>query len=141
MSEDAYAKVTYDITMLVAQALSRINPAMTFVYVSGMGTDSTEKGRSMWARVKGRTENALLRLPFKGAYMFRPGFIMPLHGIKSKTSLYRLAYLVTAPLYPLLKRLAPNAVTTTEQVGRAMLAVARDSYPRHVLETADINAL
>ncbi len=141
MSEDAYAKITYDLTLDFAQALSRIRPALTFVYVSGLGTDSSEKARSRWARVKGRTENALLRLPFTAAYMFRPGFIMPLHGIRSKTALYRLAYFISTPLYPIIKRLAPNAVTTTEQVGRAMLAVARNGYPKRVLETADINAL
>jgi uncharacterized protein YbjT (DUF2867 family) len=140
MSEADYTKVTYDLTLTVAQTLARINPAMTFVYVSGMGTDSTEHGRTMWARVKGKTENAMLRL-FKAAYMFRPGIIIPMHGITSKTTLYRLAYLVLTPLYPLIKKLAPNAVTTTEQIGQAMLAVARRGYPKHVLETADINAL
>lgn len=141
MSEQDYTIVTHDLTLSVARTLVRLNPGMTFVYVSGMGTYSTEHGRSMWARVKGRTENALLRLPFKAAYMFRPGAIMPLHGVRSKTALYRAAYVVLTPLYPLIKRLAPNAVTTGEQVGRAMLQVARHGYPNPVLETADINAL
>jgi uncharacterized protein YbjT (DUF2867 family) len=140
MSEADYTKVTYDLTLAVAQVLARINPAMTFIYVSGMSTDSTEHGRSMWARVKGKTENAVLRL-FKAAYMFRPGIIIPMHGIQSKTLLYRVIYLVLTPLYPLIRKLSPNAVTTTEQIGHAMLAVARDGYPKHVLETADINAL
>ena len=92
----------------MAETLAKTSPGMTFVYVSGAGTDSTEQGRSMWARVKGRTENALLRLPFKGAYMFRPGMIQPLHGIKSKTGLYRAVYAVTGPLLPLLKAVAPK---------------------------------
>ena len=141
MSEQEYTVVTHDLTLAVARTLARLNPAMTFVYVSGQGTYGTEHGRAMWARVKGRTENALLRLPFKAAYMFRPGAIMPLHGVRSKTALYRAAYFALTPLYPLLKRLAPNAVTTSEQVGRAMLQVARHGYPNPVLETADINAL
>ena len=141
MSEREYTVVTHDLTLSVARALVRLNPGMTFVYVSGMGTYNTEHGRSMWARVKGRTENALLRLPFTAAYMFRPGAILPMHGVRSKTALYRAAYVVFTPLYPLLKRLAPNAVTTSEQVGRAMLQVARHGYPNPVLETADINAL
>jgi uncharacterized protein YbjT (DUF2867 family) len=141
MSEAAYARVTYDLTLAVAETLARLNPGMTFVYVSGMGTDASEHGRVMWARVKGRTENALLRLPFRGAYMFRPGFIQPLHGIRSKTRLYRAVYAVTTPLFPLLKMLGPGAITTTEQVGRAMIAVARDGYPKRVLEQRDINAL
>ena len=141
MSEQQYTVVTHDLTLSVARTLARLNPAMTFVYVSGMGTYGTEHGRSMWARVKGRTENALLRLPFKAAFMFRPGAIMPLHGVRSKTALYRAAYVLLTPLYPLIKRLSPNSVTTSEQVGRAMLQVARSGYSNPVLETADINAL
>ena len=140
MPEEHYRRVTYDITLAAAQTLVRLNPGMTFIYVSGAGTDSTERGRTMWARVKGETENALLRLPFKAAYMFRPGFIQPLHGIKSKTKLYRIFYAVTAPIFPLLKRF-PKYVTTTEQLGRAMLEVARHGYPKPILESADINRL
>ena len=139
MSEERYTRLTHDLTLSVAQTLARLNPKMTFIYVSGLGTDSTERGRTMWARVKGRTENALMRLPFKAAYMFRPGFIQPLHGIRSKTPLYRVAYAVTTPLFPVLSRVVPNAVTTTEQVGRAMIAVARNGFPRPVLEQRDIN--
>lgn len=141
MSEQQYTVVTHDLTLSVARTLARLNPGMTFVYVSGMGTYDSEHGRTMWARVKGRTENALLRLPFTAAYMFRPGAILPMHGVRSKTALYRAAYVVFTPLYPLLKRLAPNAVTTSEQVGRAMLQVARHGYPNPLLEAADINAL
>jgi len=95
----------------------------------------------MWARVKGKTENDLLRLPFRAAYMFRPAAIQPLHGIRSKTKLYNLIYTITGPLHPLLGRLFPGYVTTTEQVGRAMIEVARHGAPKPILETADINAL
>jgi uncharacterized protein YbjT (DUF2867 family) len=141
MTEEAYTRLTYDLTLAVAETLAKASPGMTFVYVSGEGTDSTERGRSMWARVKGRTENALLRLPFKAAYMFRPGLIQPMHGIKSKTGLYRAVYAVTGPLLPLLKAVAPKHVTTTEQVGRAMLGVAKHGADKRVLETPDINAI
>ena len=141
LSEDAYRRITHDYTLAAAEVLARLNPGMTFVYVSGMGTDSTEKGRTMWARVKGQTENALLRLPFKAAYMFRPAGIQPLHGIQSKTKLYRIFYTLTAPLLPLLKRFAPNLMTTTAQLGRAMLQVAAQGYAKPLLETRDINDL
>jgi len=113
---------------------------MTFVYVSGAGTDSSEGGRTMWARVKGRTENALLRFPFKVAYMFRPAAIVPMHGVRSKTRWYRVLYALTTPFYPVLRALLPNGITTTERVGRAMLAVARRGYPKPFSRT-DINCL
>lgn len=141
MTEEAYTRVTYDMTVSVASTLSRLNPQMTFIFVSGAGTDSTEKGRIMWARVKGRAENALLRFPFRAAYMFRPGVIQPLHGIRSKTRSYRVFYAIARPVLPLLKRLFPRAITTTEQIGRAMLAVARHGAPSIILEQADINRL
>ncbi|MCI4352037.1 MAG: NAD-dependent epimerase/dehydratase family protein [Thermoplasmata archaeon] len=141
MSEEAYRRVTYDVTVAVAQTLARLNPGMTFVYVSGAGTDSTERGGSMWARVKGQTENALLRLPFKAAYMFRPGIIQPLHGIRSKTRAYRAAYAVMWPLIPLLKWVFPNSLTTTERVGRAMIRVATVGAPQRLLGTREINEL
>jgi uncharacterized protein YbjT (DUF2867 family) len=141
MSEERYRQITYDLTLSAATLLARLNPAMTFSYVSGMGTDSSERGRSMWARVKGQTENALLKLPFKAAYMFRPGLIQPLNGIKSKTRLYRAIYAVTGLLLPLLRRAAPKFVTTTEQLGRAMIAAARVGAPSPILETSDINQL
>jgi hypothetical protein len=114
---------------------------MVFVYVSGTGTDSSESGRVMWARVKGRTENALLRLGFKAAYMFRPGVILPMHGIRSRTFLYRLLYSLTRPLWPALRRLGPRYVTTTERVGRAMIAVVTSGASTAFLENAEINAL
>jgi hypothetical protein len=139
MTEANYRRVTYDITLAAAQTLAKANPAMTFIYVSGLGTDSTEKGRTMWARVKGQTENALLRLPFKAAYMFRPGYIQPLHGIKSKTNWYRLMYAVVVPIYPLLRSLFPKYVTTTEEIGRAMLEVAKNGNPDRILESKDIH--
>jgi len=121
--------------------LARLNPGMTFIYVSGAGTDSAESGRTMWARVKGRTENALLKLPFSAKYMFRPAFVQPMHGIVSRTRLYRILYAVVGPLFPLWRFLFPGFVTTTEKVGRAMLRVAKQGAPRAVLENADINAL
>jgi len=141
MDEARYRHLTYDITLAAARTLSRLNPQMVFIYVSGRGTDSTESGRLMWARVKGKTENDLLKLPFKAAYMFRPAGIQPLHGIRSKTAWVQAIYVVSAPLLSLLNRVAPNYMTTTEQVGRAMIRVARDGYPTRVLESADINRL
>jgi len=139
MTEEQYTRVTYDLTMAVASVLSRINPEMTFVFVSAAGASSEETG-AMWARVRGRTENALFRLPLR-AYVFRPGLIRPLHGIKSRTRLYNAVYVTMAPVMPLLERLFPGHVTTTEQIGRAMMRVARDGFPRKVLHTIDINAL
>src|ERR1700685_3896963 len=133
--------LTYDVTLAAAKTLLRLNPQMVFVYVTGRGTDSTEQGRLMWARVKGKTENDLLKLPFKAAYMFRPAGIQPLHGIKSKTAWIQAIYVVAAPLLTLLNRVAPKYVTTTEQVGRAMIKVARDGYPKPVLESEDIAAV
>lgn len=141
MKEPDYRRVTYDYTLAAARTLARLNPGMTFIYVSGTGTDSTGKGRSMWARVKGETENALFQLPFKAAYMFRPGFIQPMHGVTSKTPLYRALYGVVGALSPLLKRLFPGVITTTERVGRAMLQVAKQGAPQRLLENQDINAL
>jgi uncharacterized protein YbjT (DUF2867 family) len=141
MSEERYRRVTYDLTLEVAKAMVAANPAMTFCYVSGAGTDSTGQGSRMWARVKGQTENALLRLPFKAAYMFRPAFIVPLKGVRSKTPIYQAMYNVLAPLYPLLRRLAPRFMTTTVNVGRAMIAVALNGYDRPIIESPEIEQL
>ena len=141
MNEERYRHLTYDITLAAARTLAKLNPRMVFVYVSGRGTDSTERGNLMWARVKGKTENDLLELPFKAAYMFRPAGIQPLHGIRSKTAWVQAIYVGAAPLLSLLNRVAPNYMTTTEQVGRAMIKVAREGYPKPVLESADINRL
>ena len=139
LTEEQYERVTYGFTLAAARVLARLNPGMTFIYVSGMGTDSSESGRVMWARVKGKTENELLRLPFLAAYMFRPGAIVPLHGVKSKTKLYRVFYVLLGPLLPILNALFPKYVTTTEKIGRAMLNVAKRGWPKPVLENYDIN--
>jgi uncharacterized protein YbjT (DUF2867 family) len=141
LSEERYRHLTYDITLAAASTLARLNPQSVFVYVTGQGTDATEQGRLMWARVKGKTENDLLKLPFKAAYMFRPAAIQPLHGIRSKTAWVQAIYVAAAPLLSLLNRVAPKYMTTTEQVGRAMIKVARDGYPKRVLESEDINRL
>jgi uncharacterized protein YbjT (DUF2867 family) len=140
MREAAYRHITYDFALAAGEAMARRNPGSTFVYVSGQGTDSTEHGRTMWARVKGATENALLALPL-AAYMFRPGYIQPLHGVRSRTPLYRWIYVVVAPLFPVLNAVAPAHVTTTERIGRAMIAVAAGGASKQILETRDINAL
>jgi uncharacterized protein YbjT (DUF2867 family) len=140
MNEADYQRVTYDLTLAAAQTLSRLNPDMVFIYVSGAGTDSSEMGRVMWARIKGKTENALLRLPFH-AYMFRPGLIEPMDGIKSKTRLYRTMYLVAKPLLTPLRHALPNLVLSTREIGQAMLAVARYGYRSRILETKDIRTV
>ena len=140
-TEQQYTHVTYEITIRAAETLSRLNPRMTFVYVSGQGTDSGEHGRTMWARVKGRTENALLRLPFKAAYMFRPGFIEPRFGVRSRTGWYRALYAVSRPLFPVLRGAFPNQILGSDEIGRAMLIVARQGAPKHVLESRDIRAI
>jgi uncharacterized protein YbjT (DUF2867 family) len=140
MSEEAYHHVTYDLTVAAAEALVAANAKLVFCYVSGEGTDSTESGRFMWARVKGKTENRLLQLPLS-AFMFRPGFVQPLKGVRSKTALYQALYTVAGPLFPLLRRLFPKHVTTTENVGRAMIEVAVRGYETRVLENPDINRL
>jgi uncharacterized protein YbjT (DUF2867 family) len=141
MQEAEYARLTYDLTLAAARTLARLNPQMTFVYVSGASTDSTEQGRSMWARVKGKTENALQRLPFKGVYLFRPGVIQPLNGARSKTRSYQLFYTLARPFLSTLRALFPNQILSTEDIGLAMLAVARHGADKAVLETADIRAL
>jgi uncharacterized protein YbjT (DUF2867 family) len=140
MSEADYERVTYKIAMAAAEILSRLNPEMTFVFVSGAGADSSERGRIMWARVKGKTENAILRLPFE-SYVFRPGVVLPVHGERSRTTAYRMLYSAMRPLLPLVKRLWPAHILTTEQFGRAMLSVARQGAPKRVLESSDINAV
>ena len=141
MKEQDYRRLTYDLTISVAKTLVVLNPGMAFIYVSGAGTDSSERGRMMWARVKGKTENDLLKMPFRATYMFRPGYIQPLHGIRTKTRWYAALYAVMGPLYPIWKRLLPKYVTTTDCVGRAMINVARQGAPKPVLENRDINSL
>lgn len=139
MKEADYRRITYDLALKVGRTLAAANPNLTFIYVSGQGTDSTEQGRSMWGRVKGKTENDLLALPFQ-AYMFRPGFVQPMDGVVSKTPLYRAAYAVTGPLIPLFKRLAPNAVNDNREIGRAMIAVATSGSDTRVLSPREITA-
>jgi uncharacterized protein YbjT (DUF2867 family) len=141
VGKEEYERVTYGITLAAAETLARLNPKMTFIYVSGAGTDSSEQGRTMWARVKGKTENALLSLPFKGAYMFRPGIIEPVHGAKSKTNLYRVFYVIGKPLLPLLRWLFPDYVLTTDELGSAMLKIARTGAPKKILESRHIRAI
>ena len=136
-NEDEYRRITYDLTLGVAEVLLR-SGLKTFVYVSGQGTN--EHGRAMWARVKGATESALMRMPFESVYCFRPGFIQPLDGIRSKTGWYQAMYTATRWLYPVLRRVAGRFLTTTREVGRAMIAVAASEYQKRVLETADIQA-
>ena len=126
-------------TVAAAQTLARINPTMIFIFVSGTGSDSTEQGSTMWARVKGKTKNALLRLPFKAVYIFRPAGIQPLHGIQSRTPSYCVLYALAKPVFALLKRLLPNHITTTEHLGRAMIRVAKNGFPKPILEARDIN--
>jgi hypothetical protein len=124
--------------MAVAQTLVRLNPLMTFVFVSGAGTDSSEQGRVMWARVKGRAENALLRLPFKAAYMFRIAGVQPMHGERSRTALYNFFYAITKPVAPLIRMAFSGYVLTTEEIGRAMIEVSRSGAGKKVLESPDI---
>lgn len=139
MTEADYTRVTFGFTLAAAETLARLNHGMTFIYISGAGTDSTEAGRIMWARVKGRTENALLRLQLN-AYMFRPGAIEPMDGIRSRTPSYRVIYALTKPLLPLLRWALPNQIVSTRELGRAMLRVARRGYGLRILETRDIRA-
>jgi uncharacterized protein YbjT (DUF2867 family) len=138
MTEAEYRHLTYDLTLAVARTLAKNDPAMSFAYVSGAGTDSTERGRVMWARVKGKTENDLLKLPFSRVFLFRPGVIQPLHKVQSKTPLYRVIYTLLGPVLSLAKRLLPNHLVTTVEVGRAMLSCARSVTTSAVLEVRDI---
>ena len=141
MTEEKYHRITHDLTLAIAEPLARLNPGMSFVYVSGRGTDSTEKGAMMWARVKGKTENALLRLPFRSAFMFRPAAVQPMHGETSKVKLYRFFLVLFAPIFPILRVLAPSLVTTTESIGRAMLVSTKKGAPKQHLESLDITSL
>jgi uncharacterized protein YbjT (DUF2867 family) len=141
MTEQKYTHITYDMTLAVASALLRLNPRMAFIYVSAAGADSTGKSRIMWERVRGTTEKALLALPFRAVYIFRPGMIQPLDGIRSKTPAYRIFYSLFKPLLPLLRSALPNQVVTTAQMGQAMLNAARRGAPKRVLESPDISAL
>ena len=141
MSPQDYERITYDYTMAAASVLAAANPDLTFVYVSGAGTDSSEQGRSRWARVKGRTENAIIAM-FPNGHALRPGFVRPVHGKQPRTAMYRLltpAVLALAPLLRLL-RLAPTLMTSTAQLGQVALHLARHGYSRRILENRDIVA-
>ena len=140
MSEDQYRHLTYTLTMTFAETLFKLSPQAVFCYVSGAGTDETESARMMWARVKGKTENDLSRMGFKGSYAFRPGFIQPMRGIKSKTNWYQFFYNVLKPFYGLLQRM-PKYVTDTDKVGFAMLQVTKHRYHRTIIESNEINEL
>jgi len=139
MNEASYRRVTFDITLAAARALAASHPGATFCYVSGEGVNGSEDRGLMWVRVKSATENALLGLPLE-TYLFRPGLIQPRAGVQSKTRVYRLAYTLISPFFPLIKRLAPTHVTTAANIGRAMINVATDGYPTRFLENTDINA-
>jgi uncharacterized protein YbjT (DUF2867 family) len=140
LTQADYTRITYDTTLAAARAFVRAAPNSVFVYVSGAGTDSTEKKRTMWARVKGKTENALLAMPFRAAYMFRPALIQPRYGVVSRTRSYRIFYTLLWPLLPLL-RAFPSITTTTDRVGRAMLTCVRSGAARPIVTSRDINAL
>ncbi|WP_435207285.1 NAD-dependent epimerase/dehydratase family protein [Micromonospora sp. bgisy143] len=137
LDEATYTRVSYDYPLAAARLLAEVSPQVTFVYVSGVGTDSTGQGRVMWARVKGRAENAIMELLPNG-YAARPGFIQPTYGAVSRTRAYRIGYAVTRPLFPVLRRLLPNQVTTTDGIGRAMLRVAREGAPTRVLGNREL---
>ncbi|WP_297096987.1 NAD-dependent epimerase/dehydratase family protein [uncultured Draconibacterium sp.] len=138
MKENDFKKITYDYTLVLARELFPLNPEMTITYVSGEGTDSSEKGRVMWARVKGKTENDLIKLGFKQAFMFRPGFIIPLRGIKSRTKAYQFIYDYFMWLVRLFKVVAPNAVVNTTQVGKAMINCTLYGYNSVIIKPKDI---
>jgi len=138
LDEAAYTRITHDLTLDVARALLERSPGASFCYVSGQGTDSTERGRVLWARVKGRTENGLLRLPFRGCWMFRPGVIIPRRGVRSRTRLYQAFYSTLGWTLPLVRLLAPGQIVDSVELGRALLRAARAGAPKRVLEPPDI---
>jgi uncharacterized protein YbjT (DUF2867 family) len=139
ISEEKYHKFTFGVTENLATTLYAINPLMTFIYISGQGTDSTEKGKSSWARIKGKTENMLFNLGFKNAVAFRPGAIIPGKGIKSKTAWIHVMLAVFKPLFPLIKKL--DSVTTTENIGLAMINVVKNSVTIKIVDNKEINKL
>jgi len=138
LKEEQYKRITYEFTLALAKTLFKINPKMTFNYVSGEGTDTSEKGKMMWARVKGKTENDLLNLGFKQSFMFRPGAIIPLRGIKSKTKSYQFMYDYFLWLVKIIKLIAPNSVVSTSQIGLAMINSMLNGYPDKILRPKDI---
>ena len=141
MKEAEYTRINHDLPIHLAQLLLKLNPDLGFCYVSGGGTDSTEKGPIMWARVKGRTENTLLKMPFRVSVMFRLGALQPLKGFKSRTRIYRVTYDLVGPFLPVIKKLFPGAVTTPRRLGRAMIRAARGEAPKPILEHKEIHDL
>jgi len=139
ISEENYYKLTYNVTEKLATSLNNMNPDMTFIYVSGQGTDSSEKGRSSWARVKGKTENMLFKIGFKNAIAFRPGAIIPGKGIKSKAAWINFMLLLFRPLYPLIKKM--KSVTTSENIGLAMFNTVNNSLNNKIVNGKQINNL
>jgi len=141
MSEADYRHVTLDFTLAAAEALLKTSPGLTFIYVSGTGTDESGKSSMMWARVKGEAENRLLAMPFKAAYMFRPGVIEPRRGARAKGTMTRVAYVIARPLFPIVRAASPGLLTTTERIGKAMIKLALEGGDRRYFENRDINAL
>ncbi len=141
MSEADYTRVTVDFPLAAAKTLVRVNPGMAFVYVSGAGADSSGSSSVMWARVKGRAEHELLALPFARVHAVRPAAIQPLHGIRSRTGWIRAATVLMKPFFPLVRLLAPGSLVTTEELGRAMLRLAREGHPKGILESRDLRQL
>ncbi|HEX4825075.1 MAG TPA: NAD-dependent epimerase/dehydratase family protein [Candidatus Polarisedimenticolaceae bacterium] len=140
MTEAEYSRLTYDLTLSVASSIAAVNTRIAFCFISGDGADPSERGRTMWARVKGKTENALLRMPFR-AFIFRPGYIQPLDGIRTRVTHYRILYAALRPFYGLLRRLSPRHVTDTRRVGRALVAVGLAGHEKRILGCEEINAL
>lgn len=136
-TEEEYSRVTYDLTVNVAETLAKLNPGMTFIYVSAQGSDRSEKGPIMWARVRGRLENKLLTMPFKGVYSFRPGIVQPQDGIHSRVKSYRMMYNILKPVLPGLRRAFPGAISSTRLIGQAMISVAENGYESQILSTPD----
>jgi hypothetical protein len=139
MSADKYLHLTYSMTMSAAESVLAMNPSLVFCFISGQGADSSENGRVAWANVKGKTENGIGQLPFKASYIFRPGAIQPLKGVTSRTPSYRVMYAIIGPVIPLLLRIFPRFVTTSERIGRALIHVANHGYATRILENSDIN--
>ena len=136
-SDEEFYKIAYTLTMSVANTLVKVNPAMTFCYISGSGTDSTEKGLIAWARTKGKTENDLLKLPFKAIYNFRPGYLHPIAGLKNTLSMYK----YVSWMYPFLRLIGPKYFSTLADLGKAMIYVSKHGYTKNTIEVADINAI
>lgn len=141
MKEEEYTRLTYDYTLALARELYKLNPEMTFNYVSGQGTDSSEKGRAMWTRVKGKTENDLLKMGFKQAYMFRPGAIIPVKGVEPSSKMYKVLINNLSWLLKLIKKIAPDSVVDSAQIGQAMINSHQKGYDKKVLNPKDIQIL